>query len=87
MLVAITCEAHGAGNYSAPFSVKEVASFEDAFRFEVNECTRKNNVLAKKGKPAGWGVFPLKCSDGTGDIDITYCDEPQYLVQVRMVGE
>lgn len=87
MLVAITCEAHGAGNYSAPFSVKEVASFEEAFRSEVKECVHKNDFLDKNSSLAGWNAEPCEGRDGTGDINITYCGSPQYLVQVRRVGE
>lgn len=87
MLVAITCESRGGWNYSAPFLVKEVSSFDDALRFE-NECVERNNALAKDGnQQEGWETFPLRSSDGTGDIDITYCGKPQYLVQVRRVGE
>lgn len=85
-LVAITCEHHGGGMYSAPFSVKAVPSFEDVARQEAEECAAKNAVLSADGREPGWDVEPFNLGDMTGDLFVSCGGKPQYLVQVRRIG-
>lgn len=85
-LVAITCEHHGGGMYSAPFSVKAVPSFEDVARQEAEECAAKNAVLSADGSDPGWDVEPFNLGDMTGDLFVSCGGKPQYLVQVRRIG-
>lgn len=85
-LVAITCEHHGGGIYSAPISVKAVSSFEDVSRQVAKECAAKNAVLSADGMEPRWDAEPFNLGDMTGGLFVSCGGKPQYLVQVRRIG-